>query len=232
MTKFLTAHWKHLVMLNYEIDPALLRPHVPRGTELDEWQGKTMVSMVGFLFLDTRLRGIPIPFHRNFEEVNLRFYVRRKAPEGWRRGVVFIKELVPRLAIATVARICYNENYEAMAMRHQIQAEEVSYSWRWQRCWHSLRAQITGAPQPLEAGSEAEFITEHYWGYAKQRDGGTVEYKVEHPPWLVWRAHAAAFDCDVKGIYGAPFVTPLRAQPTSAFVAVGSPITVYQGVRL
>lgn len=232
MKKFLTAQWSHLVMLNYEMDPAMLQSHVPRGTELDMWQGKTMVSMVGFLFLDTKLRGIPIPFHRNFEEVNLRFYVRRNAPDGWRRGVVFIKELVPRLAIATVARVCYNENYEAMPMRHLINPDEVSYGWHWQRRWHSLSAQITGAPQRLQAGSEAEFITEHYWGYAKQRDGGTVEYKVEHPPWQVWRAHTATLDCDVKGIYGEPFVAALREPPTSAFVAVGSPITVYQGIKL
>lgn len=230
--KFLTARWEKLVMLNYEIDPHLLHPHIPVGTELDFWQGKALVSMVGFLFLETKVLGIPIPFHRNFEEVNLRFYVRRRGPEDWQRGVVFLKEIVPRLAIATVARVCYNENYEAMKMRHQISAHEINYEWRWQHRWNSLRAQITGEPQPWQVGSEEEFITEHYWGYAKQRDGGTVEYKVEHPPWLVWRAQTAAFDCDIKGIYGAPFVEALQTQPRSAFVAVGSPVSVYQGVRL
>ncbi|MBL8206047.1 MAG: DUF2071 domain-containing protein [Blastocatellia bacterium] len=230
--KFLTARWEKLVMLNYEIDPLLLHPHIPVGTELDCWQGKALVSMVGFLFLETKVLGIPIPFHRNFEEVNLRFYVRRRGPEDWQRGVVFLKEIVPRSAIATVARVCYNENYEAMKMRHRINAQEINYEWRWQHNWNSLRAQITGEPQPWQAGSEEEFITEHYWGYAKQRDGGTVEYKVEHPPWRVWRAQTADFDCDIKGIYGAPFVEALQAQPRSAFVAVGSPVSVYQGVRL
>lgn len=230
--KFLTAQWKDLVMLNYEVAPALLRERVPHGTELDCWQGKALVSMVGFLFLETRVLGVPIPFHRNFEEVNLRFYVRRKGPEGWRRGAVFIKEIVPRLAIATVARLCYNENYEAMAMRHQISADGIHYGWRWQRQWNSLSAQITGTPKLPQTGSEEEFITEHYWGYAKQRKGGTVEYRVEHPPWSVWRAYAAAFECDVRGIYGTSFVEYLQGQPTSAFVAVGSPVTVYQGVKL
>ncbi len=74
---FLTAEWRHLAMLNYEIDPVILRPFVPSGTELDSWNGKTYVSIVGFLFLKTRVRGLAIPFHQNFEEINLRFYVRR-----------------------------------------------------------------------------------------------------------------------------------------------------------
>ncbi|HEX8362069.1 MAG TPA: DUF2071 domain-containing protein, partial [Longimicrobium sp.] len=91
--KFLAAEWRDLVMLNYEADPAALRPLVPAGTELDAWGGTTYVSMVGFLFLRTRVLGIPIPFHQDFEEVNLRFYVRRRGPEGWRRGVVFVREI-------------------------------------------------------------------------------------------------------------------------------------------
>ena len=111
---FLTAEWRYVAMLNYEIDPAILHTYLPRRTELDSWNGKTFVSMVGFLFLKTRVLGLPIPFHQNFEEINLRFYVRRKTEEGWRRGVVFIKEIVPRAAIALTARWLYNENYVAL----------------------------------------------------------------------------------------------------------------------
>src|SRR5262245_60741200 len=123
MRRFLTAEWRHLVMLNYEIDPAALRARVPAGTELDSWNGKTFVSLVGFRVLRTRVLGVPVLFHRSsigkgisrtswgsFEEVNLRFYVRRRAPEGWRRGVVFVKEIVPKAAVAAVARWVYNEN--------------------------------------------------------------------------------------------------------------------------
>jgi uncharacterized protein YqjF (DUF2071 family) len=245
--RFLTAAWRYLVMANYEVDPAVLRPLVPRGTELDEWQGRTVVSMVGFRFLDTRVLGVPIPFHRDFDEVNLRFYVRREGPEGWRRGVVFIKELVPRAAIAWLARVVYNENYVALPMRHDVRLPEegtahgggrgvgegaVAYEWRSGGRWNRLAATVAGAPSPLAAGSEAEFITEHYWGYARQRDGGTVEYQVEHPPWRVWSAAASTFDCDVDGLYGAAFAAPLTASPRSAFVAEGSPVTVRRGVRL
>src|SRR5713101_1040010 len=123
---FLTAEWRDLAMLNFEVDPTVLRPLVPAGTELDDWRSRTFVSVVGFLFLNTRVLGIPIPFHRDFEEVNLRFYVRRKMSDGWRRAVVFVKELVPRAAIALTARMVYGENYVALPMNHRIEVENGS----------------------------------------------------------------------------------------------------------
>lgn len=234
---FLTAEWRWLAMLNYEVDAALLRPLVPAGTELDAWGGVTCASVVGFLFQDTRVLGVPIPFHRHFEELNLRFYVRRRGPEGWRRGVVFVKEIVPRIAIATVARAVYNENYVAMPMRHRVDVSvdaggTVEYGWRFRGRWCGLRAAVRGPAGPLVEGSEEEFITEHYWGYARQRDGGTVEYRVEHPRWNVWRAESAALECDVGRLYGPGWAECLSAPPRSALVADGSPIVVRAGRRL
>lgn len=237
---FLTATWRHVAMLNYEVDPALLDGLVPRGTELDAWQGRTYLSVVGFLFLDTRVLGVPIPLHSNFEEVNLRFYVRREAAEGWRRAVVFVKEIVPRPAIAWVARMRYNENYVAHRMDHAIayaagepgRVAVVTYRWHTAGRAHRLSMSVSESPQSLRPGSEAEFIAEHYWGYAQQRDGGTVEYQVAHPPWRVAPAVDAALDCDVARVYGEQFVPALSVAPVSAFLAEGSAVTVSKGVRL
>jgi len=235
---FLSAEWRHLAMLNYEVAPAVLRGRVPRGTELDDWHGRTYVSVVGFLFLGTRVLGLPIPFHRDFEEVNLRFYVRRKAEDGWRRGVVFVKEIVPRAAIAFVARARYNENYVALPMGHAIEAApsdgiaSVSYRWTLAGRTNTLSLTPEGEPRSLLAGSEEEFIAEHYWGYTAQRDGGTCEYQVAHPPWRVAVARQATLDCDVARVYGDGFVEALRGRPTSAFLAEGSAVIVSRGVRL
>ena len=233
---FLTAEWRDLAMLNYEIDPAVLHPLVPAGTELDAWEGRTFVSVVAFRFLRTRVHGVPIPGHRDFEELNLRFYVRRLAADGWRRGVVFIKEAVPRRAIAWLARAVYNENYFALPMRHAVAASEgtirATYEWRHAARWHALRIEAAGEPTLPADDSEETFITEHYWGYARQRDGGTVEYRVEHPRWSVWRATAATLDCDVASFYGPAFEPFVCGQPSSAFIADGSPIVVRRGVRL
>jgi uncharacterized protein len=232
---FLTARWRHLVMLNYAVEPRLLQPFVPAGTELDSWEGTTYASVVGFQFLDTRVLRVAIPFHRDFPEVNLRFYVRRRGPEGWRRGVVFIKEIVPRAAIALVARVLYGENYVAMPMRERADPEGsgvVEYGWRHGGRWGRVGARVSGAPSPLLEGSEAEFIAEHYWGYARQRGGGTVEYAVEHPRWNAWRAVDAALEADVAALYGPSFAEPLSAAPRSAFVADGSEVIVRRGVRI
>ena len=226
-------------MLNYEVDARILARFVPAGTEMDTWEGRTFVSIIGFLFLDTRLRGLAVPFHRSFEEVNLRFYVRRRADEGWRRAVVFIRELVPRALIAWTARVLYNENYTAVRMGHRLQdasetdrAPTVTYWWGRGDARGELNVRATGGPAPLVEGSREEFIAEHYWGYARQRDGGTLEYRVEHPRWKVWAAADATLRCDVRTLYGPSFVEALSGPPASAFVAEGSAVTVYAGTRL
>jgi len=234
---FLTAEWRYLAMLNYEIEPTVLATFIPAGTELDFWNGKTYVSLVGFLFQNARVGGIPIPFHRNFEEVNLRFYVRQKADDGWRRGVVFIKELVPRRAIAFVAQKFYNENNFALPMAHCIEKDReeiksVSYFWQSKGRKDFLKVVTRGQAQLPLGGSLQEFIAEHYWGYAKQRDGSAMEYRVEHPRWRAWETPAAECHCDTVDLYGENFRGLFDRLPTSAFLADGSEVKVYQGVKL
>jgi uncharacterized protein len=228
-------------MLNYEVPPALLRPLVPLGVELDSWNGSTLASIVGFRFLNTRVLGVPIPGHRDFDEINLRFYVRcRDQGGGWRRAVVFVRELVPRRAIAFVARWFYNEPYVAVPMRHELQmggAEHgqtgrAAYAWRSAERWHRLEVRTQGRPRHPEPSSEAAFITEHYWGYTVQRDGGTKEYRVEHPAWRVWETEAAELECDVNAVYGGGFAECLNVAPRSAFLAEGSVVRVHRGQRL
>ena len=219
-------------MANYVLDPAVLAPYLPVGTEIDSWRGNTYVSLVGFLFLDTRVKGFPIPFHRNFEEVNLRFYVRRPTSDGPRRGVVFVKEIVPGRAIAGLARGLYNENYVAMPMRHVLQGEEVGYSWKVGDSWDGICVRRTGAPFLAPPGSEEEFITEHYWGYTRRRDGGCSEYRVDHPPWLLWRVEQATVRCSARELYGREFEEGLSSEPSSVFLAEGSQVAVYPAQRL
>jgi uncharacterized protein YqjF (DUF2071 family) len=226
-------------MLNFAIDPAILKPWVPRGTELDAWNGQTHVSVVGFRFLDARIRGWSIPFHRNFEEVNLRFYVRRRTDEGWRRGVTFVKELVPRRAVAWVARAVYGENYESLPMSHTVRQDSapdqmslaIAYRWRSARQWQGIRLTASGEPREADPSSEEEFITEHYWGYTNARGRG-FEYYVEHQRWRLWRATDARLECDVERLYGRPFVESLTVPPTSAFLAEGSEVKIYRAVPI
>lgn len=229
---FLTAEWRRLAIVNYEASPDLLQRFLPRGVELDLWQGRCLVSVVGFQFRDTRLHGIPIPFHRNFPEVNLRFYVRRRVGDEVRRGVVFIRELVPRRAIALVARALYNEPYLAVPMTESDDGARVQYAWTHAPGPGRVAVTTEGLPSLPSADSEEAFIVEHYWGYTRQRDGGTLEYQVEHPPWRVWSGVAGEFQGDIDALYGSEFRPVLEASPVSALVAEGSPIRVRHGVPL
>lgn len=234
--RFLTAEWRDVALLNYEVDPGLLRRFVPAGTELDSWNGKTFVSLVGFRFLKTKVMGLPIPFHQDFEEVNLRFYVRRREGSELRRGVTFIREIVPRHAVAAIARTLYNENYVALPMSHHIVDDgrkiEVEYAWQLGGQWNTIYLCVAGDPQPLAEGSEEQFIAEHYWGYAVQRDGSSMEYRVDHPSWRVWSTSNAAFSGDMQAVYGSELSAVLRHPPSSAFLAEGSAVTVYRGRKL
>jgi uncharacterized protein YqjF (DUF2071 family) len=235
---FLTAEWRHLLMLNYRVERELLQPFVPAGTILDTHQGVAYVSVVGFLFLKTRVLGVPLPFHQDFEELNLRFYVRRFAEGAWRRGVVFIKEIVPKPAIAIVARIAYGENYVSLPMRHRMDLRSdgslaaLEYRWEFNGRWNNVNARTTGEWFESAPGSLEDFITEHFWGYAKQPGGSCVEYQVEHPRWRLWRTEHAALDCDAAALYGEPFTTALNPPPASSFVAEGSAVTVFRGRRI
>lgn len=234
---FLSAEWRNLVMLNYEVDPALLSRYVPQGTSLDSFQGKTYVSLVGFRFCRTKLLGrFPIPFHSNFEEVNLRFYVRRNEGGEERRGVVFIAEVVPKRAIATTARLLFGENYVCLPMKHRIEnngsAKSVEYQWRVGGEWCRISVKTSGLPKPAMEESLEQFITEHYWGYSRQRGGGSLEYQVEHVPWKVWATPEARFEGDVSALYGKELSAALQRRAESAFVADGSPVVVFRGKRL
>ncbi|MDX9751208.1 MAG: DUF2071 domain-containing protein [Flavobacteriales bacterium] len=229
---FLTAEWRKLAMVNYAVDPDMLRPFVPHGTEPDLFNGTCHVSLVGFLFARTRLKGVPVPFHTRFPEVNLRFYVRHRSAEGWRRGVVFIREFVPKPALALVARGIYGEPYRTVPMahrwRHDAQGLEVAYRWK-RRRWHGLAVQAGPTAAPMVPGGEEEFIAEHYWGYTRRGPQRTMAYGVEHPPWAVYPVRGHTVDVDFGLLYGDRFATLGRQRPASVLLAEGSPVVVRAG---
>ncbi len=234
---FLTARWSHLLMANFVVDPDLLRAYVPRGIELDDHHGQCFVSIVGFLFEQASLFGWRIPGYQKFEEVNLRFYVRRPLPDGDRRGVVFVKEIVPHRATAAVARWFYNQNFVTLPMRYHVDdlqpfSRRVEYRWLQNGTWNSISANLEGKPAAAEAGSDTEFIAEHYWAYTAMRDGGCMEYAVEHPPWRVCTPTESTIDVDAASTYGPAWTEVLGSSPHSVFVAEGSPVNVCKGVRI
>jgi hypothetical protein len=233
---FLTAEWRDLAILTFQAEAALLLPFVPRGTELDTHDGRPLISLVGFRFLDTKVLGLRVPFHRHFDEVNLRFYVRREVRGELRRGVTFIREIVPRRLIALVARLVYNEPYVALPMQGEVSEEggsrRVRYAWKSSAGWQRLSLSVHGPPIAPGGTAEVAFITDHKWGYSRQRDGSTVEYRVEHEPWRVWIGAEPEAAGDMGALYGAEMGKTVAQAPVSALFAEGSPVTVFRPVPL
>lgn len=227
---FLKAEWRKLIIANYTIDPKFLKDYLPIGTELDLWDEKCYVSLVGFMFQNTKVLGLKIPFHINFEEVNLRFYVKKRVDGEWRRGVVFVKELVPKLAISTIANFLYKEHYETCKMQHSWLVEknnlQVQYQWKKSDKWNSISVDAKNELGNIIEGSEAEFITEHYFGYTKVSDMKTYEYEVGHPRWQQYSISNCEIDIDYGLTYGShwSFLNDIEVQ--SVFLAEGSVITV------
>ena len=232
---FLKAEWRKLTIANYIVDPEVLNEYLPYGTELDLWQDNCYVSLVGFMFLNTRVLGLKIPFHVNFEEVNLRFYVKRKEGDKWKRGVVFIKEIVPKKAIAFIANRFYSENYVATSMDHQWNHDDeqlcVKYDWTWKSVAQFMKVKAKSNRSEILPGSEEEFITEHYWGFAKVNDLKTNEYEVTHPRWQHYKVRQYEIEVDFGLNYGPRFSFLNDVQPTSVMLAEGSKITV-EGKRV
>ena len=219
-------------MANYEVAPEILRDLLPNGVLLDFHDGKCFVSLVAFMFLDTRVLKIPVPFHINFEEVNLRFYVKRETPNETKRGVVFVKEIVPRFAIATVARVFYGEPYEAWRMSHSKTENELNYAWWKADCANQIKVEIGENLGVPDTDSHGEFIIEHYWGYTKRGENRTDEYKVEHPKWEVFSVSDYKIAVDFGRLYGERFAFLSETEPHSILLAKGSPVAVYKGARI
>jgi uncharacterized protein YqjF (DUF2071 family) len=233
----LTADWRCLAMLHYEVDAALLSELVPAGTELNRWNGRVFVSLIGFRFLKTKVLGIPIPFHRDFDEINLRFYVRRQENGEVRSGVVFIKEIVEQPAIAIMANALYNERYVCLGTSHEIQQQnetefKVEYGWQYGKVQNKIAMTTAGPGKLAEDGSLEQFLTEQHWGYTSQKDGGTIEYQVAHPPWKIWNVREARFAGDMTGLCDSRLAAVLQGSPSLAFVAEGSEASISWARRL
>lgn len=235
---FLTANWQKLIMANYKVQPELLQKYIPAHTELDLWNGDCYLSLVAFMFSDTRVMGWKIPGHINFEEVNLRFYVKQKiGVDQWRRGVAFINEIVPRWAIAQVANLAYHENYRKCRMEHVWTkfhgvSQYAGYEWKLGNEWYILSVDAELEAQALEPGSEAEFIAEHYWGYTRVTPSKTIAYQVEHPQWKQYKVNSYKMDVDFAKLYGSAFGFLTGMKPSSVFICQGSDVIVRKGERI
>ncbi len=226
--QFLSAQWRDLIIASHAVDRALLERRLPDGLELDLFEGQAVCSLVGFMFLDTRVLGVPWPTYRNFPEINLRFYVREQG--GDRRGVVFVRELVKSRAVASIARSIYNEPYVRASIQSEIsedQSRRVRYGFQYNAGEGTMRVESgVEAEVPAEDSTE-HWFKEHQWGYGSTRRGKALRYEVRHPHWSCHAVRSHEIDVDWGRIYGSEWSHMREAKPLSVVHAVGSDIKVF-----
>jgi len=229
LNTFLKADWENLIMANYEVDPSILKPYLPKGVELDFHNDKTYVSLVGFMFKKTSLFGIPIPFFGSFEEINLRFYVRKVEGEEFKKGVVFINETVPFKIVALLANKLYKEHYISIPTRNTIEIAEhkhINYEWKMKDKWNSITVQSAINKDKIAPSSIEEFIFERYFGFTKLSPSSTQEYRIHHPKWMTNKILNSNIDCDFGIMYGVAFSNLNNQAPSSIIMAEGSQVSV------
>jgi uncharacterized protein YqjF (DUF2071 family) len=226
---FLRANWENLIMANYEIEPSTLAPYLPKGVELDFYNNKTYVSLVGFMFKNTRLFGLPIPFFGSFEEINLRFYVKKIENRKTKKGVVFINETVPFKIVALLANKLYKEHYISIPTKNSIDITEnkdIKFEWKINDRWNSLAVKSDTNKYKIEQGTIEEFIFERYFGFTKLSASSTQEYKIHHPKWMTHKILNSQIDCDFRSMYGDAFSMLNNQTPDSILLAEGSQVSV------
>lgn len=233
---FLTANWNYIVMCNFQCDPEMLMPYLPAGCELATFEGEHYISLVAFQFHNTTIFSLPVPFHRNFNEVNLRFYVKHVHPETGEleRGVVFIKEFVTSPLVALTARTFFKENYHTAMVSSEIvfapeavdEPQEVSYSWHNRRGEACVAVQTRGGRVDLSTSTEAAFFSEHYLGFTRKSANETLSYRVRHEPWDFWQLSKFEITGNWEEFYNTEFSRVLSEKPRSVFLFDGSPVTV------
>lgn len=230
MATFLKANWENIIMANYAVAPEVLQPFLPRGVELDLYKGKAYVSLVGFMFNDTKIFKIPIPYFGSFEEINLRFYVKRKEGEIEKRAVVFINETIPYRVVAWIANKLYKEHYTTIPTKHTIKIKDenkqIEYYWKINKVWNSIVVNATTENNEMQKGSFEEYIFEHYFGYTKIDEANTEEYSISHPSWKINTIKDYKINCNFGAMYGNPFENLTNTKPDSIFIAEGSSVSV------
>jgi uncharacterized protein YqjF (DUF2071 family) len=222
---FLTAEWHHVLGVTYAVDEALLVPYLPRGAQIDELDGAPRVSIVAFGFRHTRVRGIAIPGHVTFPEINLRFYVRCNGE----RAVVFIREYVPRPAISVVAKLLYNEPYRTTRMEHVVTTarDALHVRHRFGPRKSSLLEAIASLEGRLpEPGGPEHWLTHHDLGVGRARDGRARSYRVEHELWALHEIRTLNMDVDFGRLYGPQWAHLATTTPSHVTLAAGSEVRV------
>lgn len=218
--------------MNYIISPEILENYLPAYTIIDYFKGNCFTSLVGFPFRNVEIAGMKIPFYTDFEEINLRFYVKRFDGTTWRKGTVFISEIANKSALKFLANSFLHEKYQTLETRQEIKENseliETKYSWRTWMNWQFLNLISEKPSESVAEGTEAHFIMDRSSGYQKYDTATTNEYGISHPKWNIYPIRSFDINVDFEESFDSNFPVLNETLPHSVILARGSSVAVKQ----
>jgi uncharacterized protein YqjF (DUF2071 family) len=216
--------WRNLLFAHQPLAPDILGALVPRGLEIDTFDGTGWVTLIPFEIRASRPAGVPRALSVNFLEVNLRTYVRGPGGEP---GIYFFSlEASSRLAAAG-ARLAYGLPYFAATIeRHQDpDGATIRYASRRRGSGAALAATWTVGPEAGTAalGSLDHFLIERYVLFAA-RAGRIYRARVRHRAYPLCGARVTALHESLTTAAGLP---PFPPTPALVHHSAGVDVDLY-----
>lgn len=197
--------WGRLLFMHWPVAAEPLGALLPRGVELDLYQGQAWIGVIPFTMWGVRASFLPpIPGTASFHELNVRTYVRAGGVPGvW----FFSLDASSRLAVHA-ARLAYHLPYYSARMDLRQEGETISYrSVRTHRNAPPARFEATWRQQaPLpesRPGTLQHFLTERYCLYT-ERWGRIFRGRIHHPPWPLREARLESLASTMVESHGLP----------------------------
>ena len=234
------AEWREIVVINFEIDPKLLRNFIPPKTELDFFNETSFVTLMARACKNVKPYGWPIVFAKSIDQILLRFYVKRKVGDTWRRGVCLIRDYLPKRKASFFLNWMFKHSFTQVPIKRTssnfesglpTQLPTVEYQWTTGDYVNHIKVNARSQMRQQEQETKESFVLDHHYGYTV-KEGKTYEYYVEYSPWAMWDAQSGSFDCDTENVFGRPFVRALKQRPASVFLARGSDVIIYRPTEI
>jgi hypothetical protein len=187
----LAMGWRHLLFENWAVDPALVSAHLPDDLSVDTHDGDAWLSVVPFINVCVRPRGLPAWTGLRLPELNLRTYVTRDGEPG----VYFFSLDAQGVASVLGARIFHHLPYYYARISLSWDDGRVAFGSRRlhpgdRPAEYEATYWPTGEPFSAPDDDLARFLVERYQFFTQAPDGTLRYTTVEHEPWTLYPATA------------------------------------------
>lgn len=206
---FTLQSWRDVVFLHWRVDPDVVAPLLPPGTEPDLVDGTTWIGVVGLRMTDLRVGPVPYP---SFLELNIRLY---SCGTSGQRAVVFRAMEASEPVFAAASRSSTRLPYTWAAMRFTHAGRRIGFATRRRLPRPSgtgLRFEVEYDAAPHEPSATEAALTAR-WSLHQRWYGPTLRWPVTHPAWPLHRGRLVTWHDE--GLLAAVGLPTLSDPPES-----------------